>query len=230
MSISFQGFQESRKHFTGIPEQFFSELLPVIDDLDELKVVLYVLWSAYTNGDFGTLFSYDDLVNDELFSKGFSEHEESQSACIKNALMKAIEQNIFIHAGKTESDAILFFINSPRGRQAARLHLQGKDTNLRNETSLDIIQPNLFRLYEENIGPLTPLIADTLRAAQEEYPEDWITEAIQIAVRNNVRRWNYISSILKRWQEEGRNGTHRRDTEEDYRRYLKGEYGDFGQY
>jgi DnaD/phage-associated family protein len=98
------------------------------------------------------------------------------------------------------------------------------------KSTLDIIQPNMFRLYEENIGPLTPMIAETLRDAIEAYPENWIQEAIQIAVNNNVRRWSYISTILTRWQEEGRDGTDRRYTQEDYRRYLKGEYGDFGQH
>jgi DnaD/phage-associated family protein len=95
---------------------------------------------------------------------------------------------------------------------------------------LDIIKPNIFRLYEENIGPLTPLIADSLRDAQQTYPEEWINEAIQIAVGNNVRRWNYIERILSRWQEEGRDGTDRRNTQEDYKRYLKGEYGEFGRH
>ena len=91
-----------------------------------------------------------------------------------------------------------------------------------------VIKPNIFKLYEENIGPLTPLIADALRDAEESYPEEWIEEAIRIAVANNVRRWNYIDRILTRWQEEGRDGTDRRNNQEDYRRYLKGEYGEFG--
>ena len=72
------------------------------------------------------------------------------------------------------------------------------------------------------------MIAEALREAEDAYPAEWIEEAVEIAVKNNVRRLSYIEKILERWQEEGRNGTHQRDDEEDYRRYLKGEYGDIG--
>jgi len=230
MTVSFQGFQESRKQFTGIPEQFFSELLPLIDDLDELKVVLYVLWAVYANGDYGTLFLINDLLHDELFSRAFSTGKIKTDDRIKNAVKKAIDHHIFITGDDSDLQSGEFFINSPRGRQAAKLHFQGRQISTRNQATLNIIRPNIFRYYEENIGPLTPLIAETLGSSLEEYSEEWIMEAIQIAVKNNVRRWSYISSILTRWQEEGRDGTNRKDHQEDYRRYLKGEYGDFGQH
>jgi len=38
------------------------------------------------------------------------------------------------------------------------------------------------------------------------YSEEWITEAIDIAVVNNARSWRYIETILKSWKENGRNG------------------------
>jgi DNA replication protein len=31
-------------------------------------------------------------------------------------------------------------------------------------------RPNIFRLYEDHIGPLTPMLAETLTEAQELYP------------------------------------------------------------
>ena len=62
----------------------------------------------------------------------------------------------------------------------------------------------MFRLYEENIGPLTPLIADMLKDAEELYQAPWIADAIELAVKNNKRNWKYCEAILKRWKEEGR--------------------------
>ena len=58
--------------------------------------------------------------------------------------------------------------------------------------SLLIDRPNIFVLYEQNIGALTPIIADELRDAEQTYPPQWIEEAIKIAVENNVRRWRYV--------------------------------------
>ncbi|OQX61677.1 MAG: hypothetical protein B5M51_07425, partial [Anaerolinea sp. 4484_236] len=106
-----------------------------------------------------------------------------------------------------EEEQHLYFFNSPQGRAAVKAIQEGnwrpgKDTS--PNPSLSIERPNIFQLYEENIGPLTPLIADALRDAESIYSATWIEEAIAIAVKNNVRKWNYIEAILHSWKEEGR--------------------------
>ena len=87
--------------------------------------------------------------------------------------------------------------------------------------------PDIFTLYERNIGMLTPMIADELKEAEKLYPFDWIEDAVREAVNHNKRKWSYISAILERWAQEGReSGTHRRDSEkEDPNKYIKGKYG-----
>ena len=43
-----------------------------------------------------------------------------------------------------------------------------------NELSREVItekSPNIFTMYEENIGLLTPMIAEELRDAEKTYPE-----------------------------------------------------------
>jgi len=64
--------------------------------------------------------------------------------------------------------------------------------------------PNIFRLYENEIGLLTPMIADSLKDAEQDYPADWIADAIRIAGAQNKRSWAYCEAILKRWKVEGR--------------------------
>ena len=63
--------------------------------------------------------------------------------------------------------------------------------------------PNIYRTYENEIGLLTPMIADALKDAEQHYPPDWITAALQQAARNNARRWSYAEAILKRWKVDG---------------------------
>ncbi len=232
MKDKFSGFQENKKHFTGIPDQFFGELLPAIKDINELKLVFYLLWSAYAQGDYGVSFMVKDILLDEHFLKGLELFDNDERSVLASLLEKLVQDNILVKVDNEPTEESGFFINSPRGRAAADRARSGSlfQTQGQPKATLDIIKPNIFRLYEENIGPLTPLIADSLRDAEETYPEEWIEEAIQIAVANNVRRWNYIDRILTRWQEEGRDGTDRRNTQEDYRRYLKGEYGKIGRH
>ena len=75
-------------------------------------------------------------------------------------------------------------------------------------------RPNIFSLYEANIGPLTPMIADLLQEAEQTYPVYWIEQAMKIAVENNVRRWRYVEAILASWKERGRDEKDRRDAQE----------------
>ncbi len=123
----------------------------------------------------------------------------------------------------------LYFLNSPRGRAAAESFAKGQ---WQPESVLPAAappeRPNLFKLYEENIGPLTPLIADALKDSEQTYPPEWVAEALETAVRNNKRNWKYVEAILRRWKEEGHaKKQDRRDAQEDGRRYAEGEYSDF---
>jgi DnaD/phage-associated family protein len=83
-------------------------------------------------------------------------------------------------------------------------------------------------MYEQNIGMLTPMIAEELRQAEKLYPADWINDAIREAVSLNKRNWRYITRILERWSSEGRDGgAHRRDTSKQTgpEKYIKQKYG-----
>lgn len=92
-----------------------------------------------------------------------------------------------------------------------------------------IERPNVFRLYEQNIGVLTPLIVDQLIEAIELYPEGWIDEAINEAVSLNRRNWRYIQRILQRWETEGRGDETNRQNQSatgfvQPEKYLRGKY------
>lgn len=213
---SFKGFTEAET-FTQLPDSFFRTLLRDIKDADELKVTLYVIWRiVHLEAPFRAVRESDINAN-EL---GLSE------AKVKSGLRKAVERGSLLEA-QYKSD-ILFFLNSPRGRAAAQEFAKGQLLSPAAEASVPLERPNIFRLYEENIGALTPLIADALKDAEEAYSPEWIGEAIELAVKNNKRSWKYCEAILKRWKEEGRaQKQDGRDNQKDRRRYVEGEYADY---
>jgi DNA replication protein len=144
---------------------------------------------------------------------------------VRSGIEKAVKRGTIL---RMEHKAeVLYFLNSPRGRAAANAFLHGEH-KIAEATGIPFERPNIFRLYEENIGPLTPLIADALKDAEETYSAEWVAETIDLAVRNNKRSWRYCEAILKRWKEEGRaEKQDRRDTEKDRDKYIKGEYADY---
>lgn len=98
----------------------------------------------------------------------------------------------------------LFTVNTPANRKA----LAALDTTgIRVETPLPPAQgtaaPDIFTLYEQNVGNITPLIADDLKEAEDRYPPEWVRAAFHEAVAANKRSWRYIARILQRWETEG---------------------------
>src|SRR5512142_2395746 len=67
---SFAGFPSGKVHNTPLPAPFFTELLPLIDHLGELKVTLYALW--FLDQQEGTLryLSLNDFLNDRKLMDG----------------------------------------------------------------------------------------------------------------------------------------------------------------
>lgn len=73
-------------------------------------------------------------------------------------------------------------------------------------------QKNIFQLYEENIGPLTPMISEMLQEAEKDYNPEWIEPALKIAAEANAHNWRFVAAVLRNWKENGfmapRPGTH----------------------
>ncbi|MBA7631346.1 hypothetical protein ES703_38877 [subsurface metagenome] len=61
----------------------------------------------------------------------------------------------------------------------------------------------ISKLYEENIGVLTPVAAERLKDIAERYPPGWFGEALKEAVARGARNLKYIEAILERWKAEG---------------------------
>src|SRR3970282_742308 len=96
------------------------------------------------------------------------------------------------------------------------------------EGPAEVERPNIFTLYEQNIGLLQPLIAEELREAERLYPGEWIGGAFTIAGRRNVRRCRYIQRILERWAQEGKQDRATEPgTQEARYRYIRGKYAEY---
>jgi DNA replication protein len=231
--MTFTGFPPGKLNTTRIPTLFFRDLLPQIDDLDELKVTLYALWLVNQKEGEIRYFREADFLGDPIFMKGMSATEATQASAVRAGLERALNRGTLLKTTLPEGEGQLeiYFFNSPRGQAAVQSVADGSwrpsDGNLPTPT-LNLELPNIFQLYEENIGPLTPLIADTLRDAEKVYPESWIRQAVEIAVQNNVRKWNYIEAILRSWQDGGRDERQDRgSTKKDRRAYLEDEFAEF---
>ncbi len=244
----FIGFPDGKLKPVRVPDFFFTDLLPQIDDLAELKVTLHAFWLLNTQEAEVRYLRGDDLRNDDILLHGLELEIELRSAraALEDALQRAVARQTFIRldveapragpAGQGDDNSASeagarapvwedwYFLNTVKGRQAAAMIRTGKMHDIAavtpGEARLRVERPNIFVLYEQNVGMLTPLLADQLRDTEKSYPPDWIAEAFDIAVASNKRSLRYIQAILKRWETEGKGSfeSHERDSAESRRR------------
>ncbi len=211
----FPGFTSSET-FTQIPDSFI-RMMNEIEDVAELKITLYAIWRIeHIEGNFRALSETDF----ETESLGLNVDE------IQRGLGKCLERGTLLKA-QNEAD-VFYFLNSPRGRLSAEAFAKGQWRDVGKFMSAPLNKSNIFRLYEENIGALTPLLSDMLREAEKNYPSAWFEEAFEIAVSRNIRNWKYVEAILARWKENGKD--ERKDQSDiikDADRYTDSEFSEF---
>ncbi len=223
----FSGFPDGKTPLVRLPELLFAELIPQIDDLLELQVTLLVLWRlAQRQAQVAPWITRAELHADPVVRLATG---DAGPPALEAALARAVTRGALLEIDWQRADGLVerrYFANGPRGRMAAAALRRGVEP-AQLETSE---RPNIYTLYEQNIGPLTALLSEDLQEAEETYPAAWIEEAFREAVRLNKRSWKYIRAILERWHTEGRDESDRRDRETDGRRYIEGEYADFIQH
>ncbi len=214
----FSGFP-ARMQFTPIPNVFFSRLLPQISDIAELKTTLHIFWSLYHKRSYPRFVTYRELLGNTSLMSSLTEGAKSPDEVLRNALEMAIKRGTVIHVVVDRDGAPedIYFLNTESDSQIVakirngEFRLPGLKAGGQAYIETEE-QPDIFTLYEQNIGMLTPMIAEELLEAEKHYPKAWIKDAIKEAVSLNKRSWRYIARILERWSSEGRsNGTYRRD-------------------
>ncbi len=228
----FQGFP-ARTEYVSVPGAFFSRLLPEIGDPNELKATLAVIAALYRKKGYPRYISLNELLGDAALMGGLK-GEGPPEARLRRALDMATERgtllSLSIEDAKTSEN--IYFLNDEAGRQAlakiasGEMKITGVKAGPRPEVPGEPA-PDIFTLYEQNIGMLTPFIADELREAEKLYPPAWLRDAVREAALHNKRNIKYVSKILENWAAEGRSdGTYQRHNQEtDPDRFIKGKYG-----
>lgn len=198
----------------AIPLAFLRDVVPAITNTDELQVCLALFRLLAESGNEETPIAEASIMYDQTLRKTLrvSGSTATLDARIFDALELAVGRNTFLRfvAVSDAKQAAWYFANTPVTRALVQAMQQGRipaprvvwDGAAAPQIATD--PPNVFRIYEQNIGPLTPLIADQLNTAASEYPATWIEDAIGEAVSYNKRNWRYILRILENWRQSGR--------------------------
>ena len=192
-----------------IPAAAVAQWLADIDDIVELKVTLRALALLADEPRRRSLppsIALDDLLDDRFLAPGSSGGAESSvrtglAAAVGRGTLVAVQSAGTVRVLLRDEDCLRYLqtssvmvltpadLTDQVGEEALEAHSQQPQTRE--------ARANIFELYEQHIGPFGHSVAEQLRAAEEEYPAEWITDAIALAAERNVRSWSYIHAVLR---------------------------------
>jgi DnaD/phage-associated family protein len=229
--------------FTPVPSPLLGHLLAEIADPSELRMTLRFIWLASQKKGVPRSVTLQELVADRVVAGALGLGGDSLVGEVRRALDLAVARGTLARCRIADGSDAYVLNTEPERRAVARMagpaaaaertHTGGRPAGRTSgagvmpEPVAGVSRPsNVFVAYEQNIGPLTPMAGELLKQAALSFPEEWIHEAIAIAVANNARNWKYVSAILDRWASEGKTREQPgRDLQEDRLEPYRRAYG-----
>ncbi|MEE2656340.1 MAG: DnaD domain protein [Chloroflexota bacterium] len=186
-----------------VPSVLFGSLLERINSLDGLRCALRVIFLLHRKQGKLKYVSTAELVADPVlqWGDGAEAAEQILETFVKFGLLVRVP-------GGGKNSGCYCLDNMANRRAIARVgkgELPGpEEATVRPREEAIPPRPNIFTLYEDNIGVIYPMAAERLMDIVVEYPEEWIPEAFREAVLHNSRNLKYIEAILRRWRDDGR--------------------------
>ena len=178
----------------------FGPLLEQIKDASGFIITLRIIWMLQQKKGRLRYVSSEEVFGDKILSNALGSKE-----AIQNSINMVVKGGILLQI-RRENASDAFMLNSESDREIASDIGSIYESNDQPPDPWEIenTPPEIYSLYEQNIGILTPIMSEKLTEAEDKYPAEWIKEAVGIAVEQNRRSWAYVSRILERWDMEGR--------------------------
>lgn len=199
----FEGFLAGQRA-ASVPVQFFTEVLPQIEDADELRVSVYALYAIPRPGHVAARRA-SELLADEPLARWFAPRGGMEAG--RCAVDAAVTRGVLLALPLADGD-LLLAVHSEGGRRLLERIEAGVEPVPGGSRVAVMVEPAALSrpaaVYEQEIGMLTPSVTVALAEAEQLYPANWIVDALREAAKRNARSWKYAEAILRRWAAEGR--------------------------
>lgn len=210
----------------NLAKGLFWKIIEQTEDISQLKMILYVFYSLAQQTTLPAFVTHHELLSSGPALLRLSNEDFSKT------LQSLVENGTLLFLKQADNHHDIYLANTRSNRELIEQIERGEfrfkeDSNVSAEKRNPQKSPNIFVLYEQNIGMITPMLSEELKAAAELYPAKWIEDAFKEAVLQNKRSWRYIARILERWTSEGKNsGAYRQGNKKDSTdKYISGKYG-----
>lgn len=229
--MTFTGF--STDDPIKLPCELFTEVLPAITQPAELKVTLHFFYLLRSSRRRPRMVEWSDFRADADLGRSvraIAPLRPTEDVLIEG-IEAAVRRGTLLHAAVPEGPRVgnWYLANTDRNRVWIARMVEG-DIAWLPVPPMPAARPTIFALYEQNIGMITPMIAEELKEVQEIYPAVWLEDAMREAVRANRRAWRYIRTVLDRWARDGRGPIPTPAHTDNPNKYISGELSDIIKY
>ncbi len=185
-----------------VPSALFGPLLERMGDVQEIRCALRVIFLLHRKQGTLKYVSAAELATDPVLQYG------DGVEALGSVLNGFVEYGLLLKVATDGENGDSYCLDTPANRRAldragkGELNIPKRPVAKPQEEAA--ARPDIFVLYEDNIGAIYPMAAERLKDMETEYPEDWIAEAFREAVLQNSRNLKYIEAILRRWRDDGR--------------------------
>ncbi|MFQ6026559.1 MAG: hypothetical protein ACE5Q6_03470, partial [Dehalococcoidia bacterium] len=161
---------------TPVPDPILGVLLAEIEDLAELKVTLRGLWLLKQKGQFPRTLTQEEFLSDPVLLRGLqaaNANNEEVAEAVYRGLRLAVERGTFLSCqpDPEHPEQQIYLLNTETDRNAMTRNGWQRsvpEERISPSEAVDLptsARPNIFTLYEDNVGTIGPMLAEELRAA-----------------------------------------------------------------
>lgn len=185
-----------------VPSAIFGSLLERISNLETLRCALRVIFLLHRKQGKLKYISAVEIATDPVlqWGGGAEAAEQTLDTFVEYGLLVKVSTD----AEKDGCYCLDNLVNRRAITRAGNGAILGPGASTVKSREEAIPRPDIFTMYESNIGMIYPMAAERLKDIAIDYPEDWIAEAFREAVLHNSRNIKYIEAILRRWRDDGR--------------------------
>ena len=180
--MTFKGFPRSVRYLP-VPAPMFGPLLEQIKDASGFIITLRIIWMLQQKKGRLRYVSSEEVFGDKILSNALGSKE-----AIQNSINMVVKGGILLQI-RRENASDAFMLNSESYRETASDigSIYESNDQPADPWEIENTPREIYSLYEQNIGILTPIMSEKLTEAESKYPAERIKEAVGIAVEQNRR-------------------------------------------
>lgn len=149
--------------------------------------------------------------------------EAGNANALRQKRFRQRKKQELLSQGVTNSNALC---NAELSQGVTNSNVEIRDKSIENrDKSIEIRESNLIVIWEQNISPITPVIAEELEQLKKDYGLPIVLEAIKVACKRGKRNIAYVGGVARNMFTEGWSEEKQQKPKQEYKNPFDAAFG-----